>query len=142
MLNRLSYYIDELRNNDKIDYDTYLNLREMSDQMGDENDALREKLEKAVELPCKIGDEVCRFIRSTDDTVQVKSSTIKSITINSKGIKVGFKDTFYSGHVGDNFYVISCDDMLKDKFVFTDTYYICPREVAEAHLMELRWEEE
>ena len=58
MLNRLSYYIDELRSDDKIDYDVYLNLREMSDQLGDENAALRERLGKAVELPCKIGDEV------------------------------------------------------------------------------------
>lgn len=56
MLNRLSYYIDELRSDDKIDYDVYLNLREMSDQLGDENAALRERLEKAVELPCKVGD--------------------------------------------------------------------------------------
>lgn len=51
MLNRLSYYIDELRSDGKIDYDVYLNLREMSDQLGDENAALRERLEKAVELP-------------------------------------------------------------------------------------------
>ena len=47
MLNRLSYYIDELRSDDKIDYDVYLNLREMSDQLGDENAALRERLDKA-----------------------------------------------------------------------------------------------
>lgn len=42
-LNRLSYYIDELRSDDKIDYDVYLNLREMSDQLENENAALREK---------------------------------------------------------------------------------------------------
>lgn len=53
MLNRLSYYIDELRSDGKIDYDVYLNLREMSDQLGDENAALRERLEKAVELKAK-----------------------------------------------------------------------------------------
>ena len=58
MLNRLSYYIDELRSDDKIDYDVYLNLREMSDQLGDENAALRERLEKAVELPCRVGDTI------------------------------------------------------------------------------------
>ena len=58
MLNRLSYYIDELRSDGKIDYDVYLNLREMSDQLGDENETLRKKLEKAVELPVKIGDTV------------------------------------------------------------------------------------
>lgn len=51
MLNRLSYYIDELRSDGKIDYDVYLNLREMSDQLGDENAALRERLEKALQLP-------------------------------------------------------------------------------------------
>ena len=51
MLNRLSYYIDKSRSYGKIDYDVYLNLREMSDQLGDENAALRERLDKAVELP-------------------------------------------------------------------------------------------
>jgi len=44
MLNRLSNYIDELRGEGKIDYDVYLNLREMSDQLEDENDSLHEKL--------------------------------------------------------------------------------------------------
>lgn len=56
MLNSLSYYIDELRSDDKIDYDVYLNLREMSDQLEDENAELRARLDKAVELPCKVGD--------------------------------------------------------------------------------------
>lgn len=47
MLNRLSYHIDELLREGKIDYDVYLNLREMSDQLGDEYVELRKKLEKA-----------------------------------------------------------------------------------------------
>ena len=47
MLNRLSYYIDELRGDGKIDYDVYLNLREMSDQLWDEYVEIRKKLEKA-----------------------------------------------------------------------------------------------
>lgn len=47
MLNRLSYHIDELRSDGKIDYDVYLNLREMSDQLWDEYVELRKKLEKA-----------------------------------------------------------------------------------------------
>lgn len=46
MLNRLSYYIDELRSDGKIDYDVYLNLREMSDQLGDENAKLKEMLSR------------------------------------------------------------------------------------------------
>ena len=58
MLNRLSYHIDEALREGKIDYDTYLNLREMSDQLGDENDKLRKKLEKAVELKAKVGDTI------------------------------------------------------------------------------------
>ena len=47
MLNRLSYHIDELRSDGKIDYDVYLNLREMSDQLWDEYVEIRKKLEKA-----------------------------------------------------------------------------------------------
>ena len=47
MLNELSYYIDELRSDSKIDYDVYLNLREMSDQLWDEYVELLKKLEKA-----------------------------------------------------------------------------------------------
>lgn len=66
MLNRLSYYIDELRSEGKIDYDDYLNLREMSDQLGDENDALRKRLERALELPCKIGDKVYEIHKKCD----------------------------------------------------------------------------
>lgn len=60
MLNRLSYYIDELRSDGKIDYDVYLNLREMSDQLGDENAALRERLSKAVELPVPLGTPILK----------------------------------------------------------------------------------
>lgn len=56
MLNRLSYYIDELRSDGKIDYDVYLNLREMSDQLGDENAALREQISKMIMPPCTLGD--------------------------------------------------------------------------------------
>lgn len=51
MLNRLSYHIDELLREGKIDYDDYLTLREMSDQLGDENETLRKRLKDAVELP-------------------------------------------------------------------------------------------
>lgn len=47
MFNRLSYYIDELRSDGKIDYDDYLTLREMSDQLWDEYIELCKKLEKA-----------------------------------------------------------------------------------------------
>ena len=46
MLNRLSYHIDELLRESKIDYDTYLNLREMSDQLGDENETLRKEIKE------------------------------------------------------------------------------------------------
>ena len=66
MLNRLSYHIDEALSDGKIDYDTYLNLREMSDQLGDENETLRKKLEKAVELPFEVGTTVYT-IHETDE---------------------------------------------------------------------------
>lgn len=61
MLNRLSYYIDGLRSDGKIDYDVYLNLREMSDQLGDENDALHRTLTKVAKFALGIcGEDECR----------------------------------------------------------------------------------
>lgn len=82
MLNRLSYYIDELRSDDKIDYDVYLNLREMSDQLGDENAALRERLEKMVELPCKIGD---KFYVVNDCPPEIKEHECCAFTFTEDG---------------------------------------------------------
>ena len=82
MLNRLSYYIDELRSDGKIDYDVYLNLREMSDQLGDENAVLRERLEKMVELPCKIGD---RFYVVNDCPPEIKEHECCAFTFTEDG---------------------------------------------------------
>lgn len=82
MLNRLSYYIDELRSDGKIDYDVYLNLREMSDQLGDENAALRERLEKMVELPCKIGD---KFYVVNDCPPEIKEHECCAFTFTEDG---------------------------------------------------------
>ena len=60
MLNRLSYHIDELLREGKIDYDDYLNLREMSDQLGDENETLRRSLIKAAKFALGIcGEDEC-----------------------------------------------------------------------------------
>lgn len=82
MLNRLSYYIDELRRDDKIDYNVYLNLREMSDKLGDENAALRERLEKMVELPCKIGD---KFYIVNDCPPEIKEHECCAFTFTQDG---------------------------------------------------------
>ena len=82
MLNRLSYYIDKLRSDDKIDYDVYLNLREMSDQLGDENAALCERLEKMVELPCKIGD---KFYVVNDCPPEIKEHECCAFTFTEDG---------------------------------------------------------
>ena len=60
MLNRLSYHIDELLREGKIDYDDYLNLREMSDQLGDENASLRRRLIKATKFALGVcGEDEC-----------------------------------------------------------------------------------
>ena len=83
MLNRLSYYIDELRSDDKIDYDVYLNLREMSDQLGDENAALRERLERAVELPVPLGTPILkvRKNRVPEDDTRMSFVDMREITV-------------------------------------------------------------
>lgn len=71
MLNRLSYHIDELLREGKIDYDVYLNLREMSDQLGDENEKLHKKLEDSIELPLfqQNGEVVNIFYRDKSELV-------------------------------------------------------------------------
>ena len=71
MLNRLSYRIDELLREGKIDYDTYLNLRELSDQLGDENEKLHKKLEDSIELPLfqQSGEVVNIFYRDKSGLV-------------------------------------------------------------------------
>ena len=103
-----------------------------------ENAALRERLEKAVIAPCKVGDEVCRFFRATDGTIFIRSTTIKSITANKKGVRIEFTNQFYGGYVDDDFDFLTYDDLIKDKFIFVDeTYYICPRAAAEKRLKVL-----
>ena len=71
MLNKLSYHIDELLREGKIDYDIYLTLREISDQLGDENEVLRKKLKTSVELPFfqQDGKVINIFYRSEDGLV-------------------------------------------------------------------------
>lgn len=71
MLNRLSYYSDELLREGKIDHDIYLNLREMPNQLGDENDALRKQLKNLIELPLfqQTGDVINIFYKNREGLV-------------------------------------------------------------------------
>ena len=112
MLNRLSYYIDELRSDGKIDYDDYLNLREMSDQLWDENAALRERLEKAVELPymekCNeytkiiyknnygdIEDETYFHDCFYGENKNIRGDICRSPTCKDKGTKINYRGENY-----------------------------------------------
>lgn len=55
---RIQAYIDRLFDlEDKIESSELISKKEV-ERLQNENAALRERLEKAVELPCKIGDEV------------------------------------------------------------------------------------
>lgn len=98
------------------------------------------KTGEIMEIPVFIGATVCRFFSNgPHEEPHIRSSIIKSITINKKGIKVEFQDTFYSGYVDDDFSFLTQEDLEKDKFVFTDaTYYVCAPEVAEAKLAKLK----
>lgn len=105
-----------------------------------ENAALRERLKKAYELPVKVGDSVCRFFGDgSNEELSMRSSTVKSITINKKGIRVEFTDTFYGGYIENDFDFLTQEDLEKEKFIFIDdTYYVCAPEAAKAHLAELK----
>lgn len=97
-----------------------------------------------VGIPVFVGATVCRFFSNgPHEEPYVRFSTIKSIVINKKGIKVEFTDTFYGGYIDDDFDFLTQEDLEKDKFVFTDaTYYVCAPEAALARLAELKGEKE
>lgn len=124
MLNSLSYYIDKLRSNGKIDYDVYLNLREMSDQLGDENVALRERLDKAVELPVKVGDTVY-LLSQTSHCPEGK--IIEAKIIDFTCWEDGCRFTAKGG--GEWFFFLIVD---------IGTWAFTTREAAEARLAELK----
>ena len=128
MLNRLSYYIDELRSDDKIDYDVYLNLREMSDQLGDENATLHERLEKAVELPLKVGSTIY-IIHETDEEDKfnpwIDTGRIVSFSFDGKlWVFVRYNSGLTMWYTKDTF----------------DKEVCLTREAAEARLAELKGE--
>lgn len=57
IVDRLERLMHDLR----LEYQEYIELREIRyevERLQNENAALRERLDKAIELPCKIGDEV------------------------------------------------------------------------------------
>ena len=130
MLNRLSYYIDELRSDDKIDYDVYLNLREMSDQLGDENAELRERLSKAVELPCKVGDTIF-YVQYFCDYKGCDSTT--------QQFCCGCKEMIEREKHKEKYVICEKSFVLKDLEKIGKKYFTT-REAAEARLAELKGE--
>ena len=128
MLNRLSYYIDELRSDGKIDYDVYLNLREMSDQLGDENAALRERLSRAVELPCKVGDTIF-YVQYFCDYKGCDSTT--------QQFCCGCKEMIEREKHKEKYVICEKSFVLKDLEKIGKKYFTT-RKAAEARLAELK----
>ena len=81
-------------------------------RLQEENAELRERLEKAVELPCKVGDTVYQY----DHAGNIYASRIRSIIFNTRGI--------------------AFDERAIGKSIFLT------KEAAEARLTELKGEEE
>lgn len=130
MLNRLSYYIDELRSDGKIDYDVYLNLREMSDQLEDENAALRERLSRAVELPCKVGDTIF-YVQYFCDYKGCDSTT--------QQFCCGCKEMIEREKHKEKYVICEKSFVLKDLEKIGKKYFTT-RKAAEARLAELKGE--
>lgn len=79
-------------------------LEKENERLKAENAALRERLDKAVELPCKVEDKVYWLIRYAE-TPHIEEYTVNAITVkkekNNTQIKVEFGD-FYAPVVGLN----------------------------------------
>lgn len=102
-------------------------IRDYIQRLKVENASLRERLDKAFEPPCKVGDEVCRFFRSRNGTILIRSTTIKSITINKKGMRIEFASLFFGGYVGIDFKFLTYADLIKEDPVSVSETYFYPR---------------
>lgn len=89
----LSRFLDELRKKNRINYYDYVKYRGMADTLESENAELRARLEKAVELPAKVGDIVYAIV-GVDYSVE--EFTISSIEIKYNSIWVRMVGTDFN----------------------------------------------
>lgn len=75
---KLSEYIDEMNVNGQLDYADYNNLRDMADELEAENASLNARLDRAVILPCKVGDTVW-CIRAYGKGYQIEENSVIEI---------------------------------------------------------------
>lgn len=100
-------------------------LEKENEQLKAENAALCERLDKAIELPCKVGDTLYELV--TDNTIQ--EWIIHSIFVSSLGFDVNCAHKDYTEH--KRFYIRKYqNDLTNNKKVFIS------REAALASLAE------
>lgn len=95
---------------------------------------LEDKIEGGtlIELPCKVGDKVCKFIVKENKQFLIIEAVCIKIEISRKGVLYMFS-TLTSRYLHENFF-----GKLSDDFIDVEQYYICTKEEAEARLAELR----
>ena len=69
-------------------------ISEQCEQLKAENAALRERLEKAVELPCKVGDKLY-FVNEYLRTPRIEEYNIKAVMLLSSCIRIYVDDVVY-----------------------------------------------
>ena len=118
--------LERLMHDLRLEYQEYIELREIRyevERMQTENAALRERLEKAVELPCKVGDKVyCIHGMSNPEMLEWQVNEIR-ITDHNYMLQLGRAGTKDYRNEASQFY---------GKWWFTEL------EAAEARLAELK----
>ena len=94
---------------------------------------LEDKIENGtlIELPCKVGDTVCKYYKVEND-IKIYSGTVTKIEMRKNGILI------YITNLPNFYYEKSFIGDLTNKCIDTTCYYFCPVKEAEAKLKELQ----
>ena len=94
---------------------------------------LEDKIEqgKLIELPCKVGDTVCKYYK-VENGIKIYSGTVTKIEMRKNGILI------YITNLPNFYYEKSFIVELRNKYIDTTCYYFCSVKEAEKRLKELQ----
>jgi hypothetical protein len=98
---------------------------------------LEDKIEQGtlIELPCKVGDTVCKYYAS-GNAIKLMSGTVSKIEMRKNGILI------YITTLPNFYYEKAFIGDLTKGYIDTTCYYFCPVEEAEKRLRELQGDKE